>query len=181
MSNLDGLRSNWEHATSKLPWGVHSAFTQALSLVAEEKATLVYNANFHDGSPCLVNSVATMLSHDGTANPMGQFGEVVSLFDRINTALESRGINTTSQKVSPTAAEILLRWFAPEPPKSMETQVNEATDLEAFANAQYREATDDDLALDWLNALKVDAAQEDFKPCGDNAEAEAFINEQHNA
>jgi hypothetical protein len=164
------LRTQWELTTSKLPWGIHSVFREAFSLAADGKIKLVHGANVHDGSPCLVNSVHSMLS-EKTLTPASAFPEVVRLFDQINRELRDDGVNDHTNFVSPMAAEILLRWFAPEPPKPVENQVNEAMHTEAFAAGQYREPTDDDLAKDWLNTLKVEAAQEDFKAADEREQA----------
>jgi hypothetical protein len=116
---------------------------------------------------------------ESTVSPSSAFPEVVGTFDRINSDLGKEGINDNRPYLSPMAAEILLRWMAPAPPKPVEQAVNEATQDTAFELGAYREPTDADVARDWLNMLKVEAAQEDFRPCGDKAEAEAFLNEQH--
>jgi hypothetical protein len=172
------LRKEWEDATARLPWGIHTVFNEALQLVADEKIKMVYGTDDYHGSPCLVNSIHAMFS-ESTVSPSSAFPEVVGTFDRINSDLGKEGINDNRPYLSPMAAEILLRWMAPAPPKPVEQAVNEATQDTAFELGAYREPTDADVARDWLNMLKVEAAQEDFRPCGDKAEAEAFLNEQH--
>jgi hypothetical protein len=160
------LRTKWEIATSKLPWGVHRVFKEAFNLVANEQIKMVWGADVRDGSPCLVNSVHSMLS-DKTLSPSSAFPEVVSLFDQINRELRADGINSDSL-VSPMAAEILLRWFAPEPPKpTVDPAVfSSPVDIkDGNFTAITPEPSDEQLANDWLNMLKVEAAREDFKIC----------------
>lgn len=155
------LYTQWNEATAKLSWGVQRVFRDALTLVSEGKVHLAYGADYNDGSPCLVNSVAQMLTTGGGQGiPSANFGEVVSLFDRINRHLHGVNVNTENGRVSPLAADIMLRYFAPEREKPIEVAVNEATQAEAFANAVHVEPKDEDIARDWLNALQVEAAME---------------------
>lgn len=150
------LLTQWTGATAELSWGVAKVFRDALTLVADEKVTLVYGADYLNGRPCLVNSVGQMLQTGGGRGiPSHQFGPVVSLFDQINGALEIDGVNTTDRTVSPLAAEILLRHFAPEKEQTMESKVQQAMSAEAFGQNVYTEPTDEDVARDWLNSLQA--------------------------
>lgn len=159
--SLKQLWPQWNEATGNLSWGVQKVFRDAFTLVAEEQVTLVYGADYKDGSPCLVNSVAAMLTTGGgNGVPSAHFYPVVSLFDRINRELQERGVNTTPGKVSPLAADMFLRYFAPEQEKPVAKQVNEAMANEAFAHAVHTEPNDEDMARDWLNALQVESAME---------------------
>lgn len=162
---LSDMWVNWNKATGNLKWGVQEAFREAFNLVSEEKVTLVWGADYSNGSPCLVNSVASMLTTGGGSGiPSQHFHEVVSLFDSINRELFAKGVNVEYGRVSPLAADMFLRYFAPKQEKPVETQVDEAMAPEAFANGVVLEPKDEDLAKDWLNALQVESAMEhDFK------------------
>lgn len=158
---LDDMLVKWNEATGNLSWGVQRVFRDALELVAKEQVTLVWGADYSANSPCLVNSVAAMLTTGGGHGvPSQNFGDVVRQFDAINRELYTRGVNPEYGKVSPVAAETLLHYFAPLQEQPMESKVNEAMAPEAFANAVSREPSDEDVARDWLNALNVEAACE---------------------
>lgn len=162
---MDSLLKSWKQATGDLPWGVQSAMHDAISLVAEEKVSLTFNANYaSDGTPCLVNSIAQMLTHksDGIS-PTGSFPVVVSLWDQIHTELRNKGVNNDGTKVSPLAAEILLKNFGDLKEKPVSDAVSEAMAMEAFGSGAYREPSDEEMARDWLNSLHVESAQRDFE------------------
>lgn len=111
---MDELLKSWTAATTDLKYGVQRVFHDVLALAAEGKTHLTYNADYHNGSPCLVNSVGAMLTTGGGSGiPSNHFGEVVGLFDQINLEFAARGINTEFHRVSEVAAETLLRNFAP--------------------------------------------------------------------
>lgn len=139
--------TNWTTATAELKWGVQRAFRDALQAVADGKATIVYGRDYNSGSPCLVNSVAAMLTTGGGRGvPSRHFGAVVSEFDIINRQLEGFNVNTTPGVLSPTGAEFLLHNFGPmkQPPT--------VSPMDAFS-APYTEPEDDDLMMDWIGAL----------------------------
>lgn len=152
--------SKWTDATAALPWGAQRALHDTLSLVAEDKVTLVWGADYYSGSPCLVNAAATMLAkihgEGGDGKPSNAFPDVVGEFDRINSHLKSVGVNKDNY-VSPAAAEVLVHHFAPLREQEISDQINEATKNEAFAQAiPYREPTDEEITRDWLTALSTD-------------------------
>lgn len=151
------LYENWTKATGNLKWGVQRVFHDVFSLASESQTTLIYGADYKDGNPCLVNTVGTMLSatkgQGGTGLPTQHFGEVVSLFDQINRDLESKGVNDKPGYVSPMAAEVFLRYFAPLKEKPIDAAVDDALQGEAFANNVYRERSDEDIARDIMSAF----------------------------
>lgn len=111
---MDELLKSWTAATTNLKYGVQRVFHDVLALAAEGKTHLAYGADYHNGSPCLVNTVGAMLTTGGGSGIPGRhFGEVVELFDSINREFAERGINTEYRQVSEVAAETLLRNFAP--------------------------------------------------------------------
>ena len=152
--------SKWTDATAALPWGAQRALHDTLSLVADGSVTLVHGADYQNGSPCLINAAATLLSkingEGGRGKPSAQFGDIVGEFDRINSHLVSVGVNKGDGYVSPMAATVLVHHFAPLRKAEISDQVNEATKTEAFANNVYREPDDADLMRDWLDALASD-------------------------
>lgn len=111
----DSLKSQWAEATGNLPFGVQRVFKDVLDLVAEgTKKDLVYGADYTSEGACLVNASANMLVVGGGHGiPMANFTDVVSLFDKINNWLYIQDVNTSPNLVSPLAAEILSRWYAP--------------------------------------------------------------------
>lgn len=152
--------SKWTDATAALPWGAQRALHDTLSLVSEEKVTLVHGADYKNGSPCLINAAATMLSkingEGGGGKPSSFFGDIVSEFDAINSHLVRVGVNKGDGYVSPMAADVLLAHFSPLRTPEVSDQVTEATKTEAFANVTYREPSDDEIMRDWLTALSTD-------------------------
>ena len=180
---------NWTMATANVPYGVQQVLHSSLELVAEEKLTMTYGADFgSDGSPCLINSAGKMLKatggQTGYSLPSVHFHDVVRAFDDINRELYNRNVNTDNH-LSPLAAEILLANFAPLKDKPIEAAVDEATHVEAFANASYREPSDEDMAREWLTALTTEAPTESEPNSGgislDKAESVTadVVNEQH--
>lgn len=162
----DDLLTSWNKATGNLSWGVQEVFRDAFQLVSDEKVTLVYGADYSNGSPCLVNSVASMLTTGGGYGvPTASFGRVVTLFDRINRELEREGVNPGDGKVSPLAADIFLRYFAPAQPKPevIPQQTDKVTHNETYT--AYVEPKDDAMAQDWLTSLQEEAAVEVDMPC----------------
>ncbi len=159
-NDLDTLYTRWHRATGELKWGVQMVFKDVLQAAQEEKTTLVYGADYRDGGACLVNTVGVMLTTGGgNGVPMAHFGEVVSLFDRINSVLREKGVNTKPNIVSPLAADILLMHFAPEPERPADAT---ATPVDAITvqTGTYREPTDEEMAHDIANMF-VNAAPEE--------------------
>lgn len=139
--SLEALLNRWKDQTDSLPWGVQRVFHDVFVLASEEKTTLTYGADYGtDGSPCLVNTVGTMLratrGKAGRGLPSQHFGDIVHLFDSINRELQVSGVNDHPSHVSPLAAEVFLRNFAPLKEKP---EVTEET-------PDYVEPTDEDMA-----------------------------------
>lgn len=117
-ASFDSLLGQWNTATANLAWGVQRAFRSVFEAVRDDGTSLMYGADYSGGFPCLINTVGVMLTTGGGHGvPSAHFGEVVSLFDRINRELEFRGVNIDPNKVSPIAAEIFLTHFAPLKPE----------------------------------------------------------------
>lgn len=150
---MDAALKRWHDATTGLEWGTHSVFKEALQQVADENIKMVFQADDYNGSPCLVNAVRPMLIADGKTHPMSAFPGVVGAFDEINNVLRQEGINASDNKyVSPLAAEILLRHMGKPGDKP---DPNDDVPLPELA-IPYREASDEDLALDWSLSLDVE-------------------------
>lgn len=133
----------WRKATGELPWGVQHAFHDVLTLAANEQITLVYNADYYEKGACLVNQAASLLVVGGGYGvPMQHFAPVVSLFDQINTDLRTKGINTHNHEVSPMAAEILLRYFAPLKDKTTGQEIT----AHVYDNDVFVEPTDEEFS-----------------------------------
>lgn len=143
---LNELTARWKHETGKLPWGVQKAFKDALTLVREGKARIVYGADYKNGSPCLVNATAQMLGaidgEGGHGKPMENYGDAISLYDKINRQLFDAGINTEQKIVSPEAAYYLLSNFGPD------QKVDDVV-----PNLYEAHFSDGELARQWLDAL----------------------------
>lgn len=161
------IREQWERVTAELPWGVQQVLHDTLELVSEDKIKLVYGADYSGNHACLINSVAQMLSvnkgEGGYGIPMQYFAPLVGTFDQINRQLKRDGVNT-DQYVSPMAADVLLRYFAPLREKPIEAEVNEATQMEAFASNINVHPDATDATRDWLNSLAVNNGIDDFTP-----------------
>lgn len=154
MNNLTNLLNSWEKATADAKYGVQRVFHDVFTLAAESKTTLIYGADYRDGKPCLVNTVGTMLTTGGGLGiPSNHFGEIVSLFDQINRELENQSVNTNPGYVSPLAAEIFLRHFAPL--KDAPTTTNEVP--VAPSNLPYIEPSDEEMASAVANMFMIDA------------------------
>jgi hypothetical protein len=139
----------WTKATGDLQWGVQRALYETLGAVAQDGVGLVYGTDSYDGSPCLINAVANMLSLDVNAvNPGSWFPQVVGAFDYINRQLFERGVNEPFM-VSETAAEILMANFGPLKPVPTEEEFKAAAaeHLAAIeANRPYVEPSDAEFA-----------------------------------
>lgn len=159
------IRIQWEKVTAELPWGVQQVLHDTLELVAEGKVHLVWGHDYSGNHPCLINSVAQMLSANqgegGNGIPMQYFAPLVGTFDQINSQLKKQGVNKDFY-VSPMAADVLLRYFAPLKPKPIEESVNEAMQMEAFANNVNVHPDATDATRDWLNSLAVNNGIDDF-------------------
>jgi hypothetical protein len=159
MNELDDLLTQWTAATADLKFGVQRVFHDTFVLAAEGKTTLIHGADYRDGNPCLVNTVGTMLTTGGGSGiPSAHFGEVVSLFDRINSEFDNNGVNTDHGHVSSLAAEIFVRHFAP----LKEAPEPKTTLAEDVAKQQYHEPTDEDMAHDMVMLMRGD-----LPPCGE--------------
>lgn len=147
----------WNKAAQALPWGVNQTLHQALDLVASEQIEMCYNADYRAGKPCLINAVGQQLSVGGGMGiPMNEFGRLVGLFDKINTNLEARGVNSGGM-LSPMGADILLRNFGPvkdTPAEVIESATNTLIDQ------PYVEQTDEQIALAMEKAMRTPAAAE---------------------
>lgn len=156
--DFDTLKEQWQIATAALPWGVQRVFRDVFTLAANQKTPtpLVWGRDYGDGGACLVNQGAQFLSlidgEGGHGKPSAAFGEVVSLFDRINRAFLEEDVNI-DKTVSPLAADIFLQWFAPLKPQPVEEATNEALAPEAFANGIIPERSDEDMARALLEFL----------------------------
>jgi len=154
--------TQWRSATAELPWGAQRVLHETLTAVAENGIHLVHGADYRDGKPCLINAAGSMLTSSGGAGiPMQHYGRVVRLFDQINSALQEKGVNDASGYVSPLAAEILLRHYAPlKSAPSTEPAV-------VVADATYVEPSDEALAAEWLTAMQAPAPSELYEPATD--------------
>lgn len=162
MQDMTSLRNKWNQATSELPWGVQRVLYDTLNLVAEGKVTLVHGTDYSNGSPCLINAVGQMLtSGGGRGIPTQYFGNLVSLFDRINREFMSVPGHNTDSKVSPAVAEVLVHWFAPLKDEPIPGTEDEAAAMEVFASQSYIEPSDADMMSDWLLAVSQEAPTTD--------------------
>jgi hypothetical protein len=156
----------WTDATAELPWGAQRALYNTLELVRDEKISLTHGADYQDGTPCLINASANMLSsvngEGGHGKPSLHFHEVVASFDNLNRLLYTSHVNLEHNKVSPLAAEFLLHNFAPLKEKPVETAAEEILLNEAFAEGISVEPTDEEFTRDWLNALSSIAPEMDY-------------------
>lgn len=153
---MDQLLKEWNIATSNLPYGVQRVFLDTLNLVKEEKIHLVHGADYRDGKPCLVNAVGAMLTTGGgNGIPSEYFGHVVGMFDRLNSAFLSQGVNEDGY-VSPLAAEIMIRNFGalkPEPDPETLTVAEES-------HGAYVEPSDEEFARDFMEGMKAPAPED---------------------
>lgn len=151
---MDALLEQWNKATNELPWGVQRAFVDVLTLASEGKTTLVYGADYAQKGACLVNQAANMLTTGGGYGiPMREFNAVVRAFDLINHELEKKAINDTPKRVSPLAAEILLRHFGTIKPEPVQSSAPEVTK----PDTPYIEPTDAQLSEDFKKMFEVPA------------------------
>lgn len=158
MKDLSSLLNDWTNATGNLKPGVQRVFHDTFEGARDHNTHLVYGADYNDGYPCLVNTVGTMLSTGGGRGiPATYFGEIVSLFDRINRELEHSGVNDNPGFVSPLAAEIFLKHFAPL--KEMPTPSEETLKQ---VDMPYYEPTDLEMAQDLVSLMRGDTP-----PCGE--------------
>lgn len=159
-NDFDTLRTAWQVATGNLPWGVQRVFRDVFVLASQGKTPtpLVWGRDYGDGGACLVNQGAQFLNlingEGGSGKPMAAFGEVVSLFDRINAAFLEADVNV-DKTVSPLAADIFVQWFAPLRPRPIDSAVDEAMAPEAFATGTgtYTEPSDEALARGLMEFL----------------------------
>lgn len=153
MNDFNTLTLAWTEATAKAKYGVQRVFHDVFTLASEGKTTLIYGSDYRDGKPCLVNTVGTMLTTGGGLGvPSANFGEIVSLFDQINRVLETKGVNDQAGYVSPLAADVFLRYFAPlkDEPEVPTTKVDSN-------NIPYVEPSDEEMAQAIADMFMVDA------------------------
>ena len=137
-TDLDNLYEKWTAATGNLPWGTQHAFHTVLKAAQDGETTLVYGADYGLNGACLVNTVGVMLTTGGGHGvPSANFGEVVSLFDQINSALYMANCNDKAGIVSPLSADILLTHYAP-----LKEQPDFGPIAEDELDATYKEPTD---------------------------------------
>lgn len=151
-SAMNAHLNRWRQATGAAPWGVQRAFKTVLEAVRDNDTHLVYGRDYSGNFPCLVNTVAPMLSANGgqALSPSAHFSAIVGAFDSLNKALREVDVNTDDNLVSPLAADIMLRHYGalnPEPELPQET-------------LPYMEPTDEDLMTSWLAANEADAVKE---------------------
>lgn len=155
--NMKAAYLRWNTATAALPPGVHATLKDVLNLVSEEKVKIVHQADYSAGSPCLINSMAQMLAvtngEGGHGIPMQHFAPLVAEFDRINSYLRDQGVNT-DQYVSPLAADVLLRYYAPERP--LREGHTEASEMEEFASNFPMDAELEEKAHDFVTATNAE-------------------------
>lgn len=158
-TELQALGVKWNKATGSLAWGVQRTFYEALKAVEDGQIGMAYGRDYNDdGTPCLVNSTATMLGSiqgvGGTGKPSQHFSDVVRLFDQINRVFERGNLNVGG-KVSHEAANFLVRHFG-----SLKT-VEEAREAARQEDTDYISLRgDNELAQDWIKALSTDAPTE---------------------
>lgn len=149
------LLSDWKVATANLPAGVQSLCLDTLKLAAAGKVRLTHPADVFEGVPCLFNAIRNMTTQLGDA-PIEYAPEVVTLFDRLNTAFIDLGVNEPGHAVSPLAAEILAHNFGPIKPITMEDKARLEIERASFmANCSpYFEPTDEEMITDWLLSIE---------------------------
>lgn len=163
MDHLPTLLTRWNSATEALPWGVQRVLHDTLNLVEQGKVTLIHSRDYSNGHPCLINAVGQMLTTSGGSGiPMTYFAPLVSMFDRINQAFVELNQNGPNGEVSPFVAEVLLHHFAPLKEQPVSASVDEAMQMEAFANGVYVEPKDEDLMRDWLNSMEANTPIEEM-------------------
>lgn len=154
MNDFNTLTLAWTKATAKAKYGVQRVFHDVFTLASEGKTTLIYGSDYRDGKPCLVNTVGTMLTTGGGLGvPSTNFKEIVSLFDQINRVLEVKGVNDQPGYVSPLAADVFLRYFAPlkDGPVPVENEPITTNDT------IYIEPSDEEMAQAIADMFMVDA------------------------
>jgi len=156
--------SSWTEATTNLNWGAQNVIHTALELAADGQVTIVYGADYYEGNACLVNTVGQMLEVGGGSGiPSQHFNDLVRNFDQLNGQLREQGVNTDYRNMSPLAAEILLQNFGELKPQPEITEPAEPTDKVILPGHReiIPEASDEDLAKSWLEAISTDAVAED--------------------
>lgn len=140
--------SEWSRVTGNLRAGEQRAFLDVLHLAADGQITLVHGTDNFGGGACLVNACRQMLASTQNENisPSQAYGDVVSEFDRINTILEDRGINTERYFVSEIAASALIKNFGDIKPLVIPLAGPED------ATKPYREKSDEEFAA-WLGNI----------------------------
>lgn len=154
--DLDTALKSWTSATANLPWGVQGLCHDALTLAANEKITLVHGADYRDGRPCLFNAIRQM-TEQLNQTPMSFAGDVVIAFDEVNRLLAIQKVNVEYNKVSPLAADILLRNFAPLKGAPTADEIARMDiERESFMRncTPYIEPTDEEVMTQWLLAIE---------------------------
>jgi hypothetical protein len=159
-----------------MKWGVQSAFKTALEAVADGDVKMVWGADSHNGSPCLVNAINQMIHKDAGASPSQFASAVVSAFDVLNRELYQQigEPNADQHYVTPFVAEILLRHFGAMSPKPADVEPEPVNVIDQ----PYVEKSDDEMAMEWLTASTTVEECKDVcpEPSPDVvAEVEAFL------
>lgn len=160
--DLTKALSDWKFATGNLPWGVQSLTYDTLVLAANEKVSLVFNKDVHQGTPCLFNAIRNMTTQLGSS-PSEYARDVVAAFDTVNTLLRGLDVNKEDYKVSPIAAEILVHNFGQRKIQTEEDKQRYAMELASFAAncTPYIEPTDEEVMADWLLTISKGVTNED--------------------
>lgn len=145
--------NEWERVTGALDWGVQRTLYDTLCLVADEKVKMVHGRDSIQAKgstyPCLINAVAAMIAEDVTqVSPAGRFPGLVHEFDSLNGKFVEARINKGDGFLSPLAAEILVRHFAPLKEKPADAPEPPPVTAERC----YIEPTDEQMAAD-LNRM----------------------------
>lgn len=149
--------SRWTNSTAALKPGEQAVFLDMLNLVMDGKVSLVHGADYRDGKPCLVNGVATMISHS-QVSPMGAFPDVVGAFDAMCRQMVTLGLSDGLEGyVSPLMAEVLIRNFGEVKPIDL-TPEEEVTAAKV-EDGPYVEPSDEQFLTSWLAAMQAPAPE----------------------
>lgn len=172
--SLSAALNEWTNAIEGLDWGVQRVLFDALQLVASDDIKMTYAADVMDGTPCLLNAVSAITVQSAHQTPGSFAPNVVNAFDSVNRELFTVGVNEDAHRVSPLAAEVLLRHFGPLKDAPADTTPVDNRD----AVTQFIEPTDKQMAEEWIMAQTItppsDVVQldEDGEPINDSLDAE---------
>ena len=172
--SLSAALNEWTNAIEGLDWGIQRVLFDALQLVASDDIKMTYAADVMDGTPCLLNAVSAITVQSAHQTPGSFAPNVVNAFDSVNRELFTVGVNEDAHRVSPLAAEVLLRHFGPLKDAPADTTPVDNRD----AVTQFIEPTDKQMAEEWIMAQTItppsDVVQldEDGEPINDSLDAE---------